>query len=123
MSHFTRIKTQLTNLDTVEQALADLGYEVQRGASARGFGGQRARADLVVSAGQYDIGFAQRGGQVEMVADFWGLDIDRNAFLQQLTQRYAYHTVKAQAAEQGWQNVEEVVQPDGSIRLVMQRWE
>ena len=123
MSHFTRIKTQLTNLDTVERALEDLGYRVEHAGSARGFAGQRAKADLVVQAGQYDIGFTQRDGQIEMVADLWGLELDRDAFLKQLTQRYAYHTVKAQAAQQGWQNVEEEVQSDGSIRLVMQRWD
>lgn len=123
MSHFTRIRTQLRDLATVEQALADLGYEVVTDAEVRGYMSQRARADLVVrTGGAYDIGFRAEGDDIVMVADLWGLELDRDAFMKALTQRYAYHTVQQQAEAQGWQSVEEEVQADGSVRLVMQRW-
>lgn len=123
MSHFTRIRTQLRDLTTVRQALEDLGYEVETDAEVRGYMSQRARADLVVRAGgAYDIGFRAEGDSIVMVADLWGLEVDRDAFMKALTQRYAYHTVRQQAAVQGWQPVEEEVQADGSVRLVMQRW-
>ena len=124
MSHFTRIKTQLRDLDKVEQALADLGYEVERGTRAvRGYMDQKARADLVVrTESAYDIGFRLEHGMVVMVADLWGLQMDRQQFLDQLTQQYAYIVVRAKAEEQGWQLATEETQEDGSIRLVMQRW-
>lgn len=122
MSHFTRVRTQLRNIETVKQALTDLGYHVTDG-SVRGYGGQRADADLVVNTGgQYDIGFRREGENVVMVADFWGLKVNREQFLAQVSQRYAYLTVVEQAQAQGWQSVVEEKQPDGSIRLVMQRW-
>lgn len=122
MSHFTRVKTQLKNVETLKDALEDLGYAVEVG-SVRGYNGQLANADLVVHTGlDYDIGFRREGDEVVMVADFWGLRIDRTAFLNEVSQRYAYRTVMEQAEQQGWSNVTEEVQPDGSIRLVMQRW-
>ncbi|HLV43462.1 MAG TPA: DUF1257 domain-containing protein [Aggregatilineales bacterium] len=124
MSHFTRVRTQLRDLQTVRRALEDLGYEVEEGRTVRGYGGQETDADLIVRTGsQYDLGFRQEGGAILMVADFWGLRVDREAFLNRLTQRYAYLTVLEQAQTQGWQSVTEETQPDGSIRLVMQRWE
>src|SRR5690606_148864 len=140
MSHFTRVRTQLRDLQTVRRALEDLGYEVEEGRTVRGYGGQETDADLIVRTGsQYDLGFRQGGGATLMVADlsgprvarrpvvkvadFWGLRVDREAFLNRLTQRYAYLTVLEQAQTQGWQSVTEETQPDGSIRLVMQRWE
>jgi hypothetical protein len=123
MSHFTKVRTQLRNLQTVKQALEALGYTVTEG-PVRGYGSQQTRADLVVRTGTaYDIGFRREGQNVVMVADFWGLRIDRGQFLHQVSQRYAYLTVVEQAQTQGWQMATEERQTDGSIRLVMQRWE
>jgi hypothetical protein len=123
MSHFSRVKTQLRDIATVQQVLEDLGYTVETG-DVRGYSSQRAKADIVVRTDKnYDIGFYQQDdGSVAMIADFWGLSIDRDQFLEKITQRYAYLTVVEQAAEQGWQIAEEEVQEDGSLRLVMQRW-
>jgi hypothetical protein len=122
MSHFTRIRTKLTDIHTVQQALEELGYTIQSG-RVRGYGGQEAEADLVVDTETgYDIGFRQEGGAVVMVADLWGLRINREEFLNRVTQQYAYLTVVEQAKEQGWQMTTEENQEDGSIRLVLQRW-
>ena len=122
MSHFTRIRTQLHDLDAVRRALEDLGYTVGEG-SARGFGSQQVAADLVVRLdGSFDIGFQKTKSGIEMVADFWGIRINREEFLQQITQRYAHITVLDQAEKQGFQVVAEETLEDGSVRLVMQRW-
>ncbi len=123
MSHFTKIRTQLHNIETVKQALEDLGYTVKEG-PVHGYGGQQTHADLVVSTGTaYDIGFRREGQTLVMVADLWGLKINKDQFLQQVSQRYAYLTIIEQAQSQGWQAMTEEWQPDGSIRLVMQRWQ
>ncbi|NDJ54671.1 MAG: DUF1257 domain-containing protein [Chloroflexi bacterium] len=122
MSHFTRVRTKLRNLQTVQQALEEMGYNVDSGA-VRGYAGMEAQADLVVKMdGRYDIGFRKEDDTVVMVADFWGLRIDRDQFMNELSQRYAYMTVVEQAETGGWQKVTEEVQEDGSIRLVIQRW-
>jgi hypothetical protein len=42
--------------------------------------------------------------------------------LGQIQQRYAYHVCVEQAAAQGFQVVGSEEQPDGSIRLVVQRY-
>jgi len=122
MSHFTRVRTQLRNLTTVQKALEELGYNVESG-SVRGYAGQLAQADIVVRMdGKFDMGFRKEGENVVLVADFWGLRINREEFLQQLAQRYAYITIMDQAEQQGFTMMTEETQADGSIRLVMQRW-
>jgi len=122
MSHFTRVHTQLRDLDTVRRALLDLGYSLSD-TKVRGYGGQLAEADIVVKLeGGFDIGFRKVGGIISLVADMWGLKLDRNVFLSKLTQKYAYLTVLDQAVQQGWQIAGEEVQADGSMKLVMQRW-
>lgn len=122
MSHFTRVRTQLRDLETVRRALVELGHSVTSG-QVRGYGSQQAEADLVVRLdGGYDVGFRQDGQLVTMVADFWGLKTTPEQFLSKVTQKYAYLTVLDQAVDQGWQVVGEESQPDGSIRLVVERW-
>jgi hypothetical protein len=122
MSHFTRIRTKLTDIHTVQKALEELGYTVLSG-RVRGYRGQETEADLVVKTDSgYDIGFRDEGSAVVMVADLWGLRINRDEFLNKVAQKYAYITVVEQAKEQGWQMATEENQEDGSIRLVLQRW-
>jgi hypothetical protein len=122
MSHFTRIRTKLTDIHTVQKALEELGYTVLSG-RVRGYRGQEAEADLVVKTDSgYDIGFRDEGSAVVMVADLWGLRINRDEFLNKVAQKYAYITVVEQAKAQGWQMATEENQEDGSIRLVLQRW-
>lgn len=122
MSHFTRVRTQLRDLDTVRQALTNLGYTVRSG-EVRGYRGDRATADLVVEVKEgFDVGFRQEGQTLGVIGDFWALRIKPEEFVAKVTQQYAYLTVMRQAAEQGFQVVGEEKQPDGSIKLVVERW-
>jgi hypothetical protein len=126
MSHFSQIKTQIRHLEGLKSALADLGLTWKSDAApVRGYKGQTETAQVVIEqANGYDVGFAWNGEEYALVADmqFWQLNHSVDHFLRQVTQRYAYHTVKATTQQQGFQVAEEQVQQDGSIRLVLQRW-
>jgi hypothetical protein len=124
MSHFTRIKTNLREIESLRAALRDLGYAFEEGAvRARGFAGDTA-VDLVIRQphGGYDIGFRKRGETYELVADWWGATIECDRFLDAVTQRYAYHTIVRKAQTQGFTLASDEKQPDGALRVVVQRW-
>jgi Protein of unknown function (DUF1257) len=126
MSHFSQIKTKIRNLPALQSALTDLGMDWKSGPdSVRGYQGQVHSADLVVTQENgCDIGFSWSGQAYELVADldFWQQAWSVERFINKVTQRYAYHTVKDTAVAQGFQVAEEVKNSDGSIRLVVQRW-
>ncbi len=126
MSHFSNIKTQIRNLESLQAALTDLGLEWKSGPTpVRGYQGQTQTAAVVVEqANHYDLGFSWNGQEYEMVADlqYWQQPLSVEGFLKQLTQRYAYHTVLSETSKQGFQVAEQQAQEDGSIRLVVQRW-
>ncbi len=126
MSHFSTVKTQIRNLTTLKAALSDLDIDWKNGPSqVRGYEGQTHTADVVVEQeNHYDIGFSWNGQAYEMVADlqYWQQPLSVDGFLQRVTQRYAYHTVRAETEKQGFQVTEEKNNQDGSIRLVVQRW-
>lgn len=126
MSHFSQIKTQIRNLSSLESALTDLGIDWKSGPrDVRGYRGQTTKAQVAIEQDNgYDIGFQWNGQEYELVADmqYWQQNLTVNGFLNQVTQRYAYHTVMNETAKQGFQVAETQNQADGSIRLVLQRW-
>ncbi|MBD2084474.1 DUF1257 domain-containing protein [Trichocoleus sp. ST-U3] len=126
MSHFSNIKTQIRNLVSLEAALTDLGIDWKSGPqTVRGYRGQTLTADVAIEQKNgYDIGFRWNGQEYELVADlqYWQQTGSVERFLNQVTQRYAYHTVVKESAMQGFQVAEQKQNEDGSIRLVVQRW-
>ncbi len=126
MSHFSNIKTKIRNLDSLKSALNDLDVDWKAGSSPiRGYQGQTRDAEVVVEQeNNYDFGFSWNGSEYELVADlqYWQQPLTVEGFLRKVTQRYAYHTVVNETSKQGFQISEEQKNQDGSIRLVVQRW-
>lgn len=128
MSHFTRVKTQFTDLGVLKQTLTDLNYRVAETATVRGYQGATERAELVVRpGGNYDIGFVRgKDGHYQVVADWWGVERDaglrEQKFLEPVARRYAYHKVVQEVAKQGFQVVQETTAADQTVKLTVRRW-
>lgn len=126
MSHFSNIKTKIRNVTSLKAALDDLGISWKEGPSlVRGYQGQTRQADVVIpQENNYDLGFSWNGQEYELVTDlqYWQQPLTVDGFLRQITQRYAYHTIVNQSSKQGFQIAEQQKNPDGSLRLVVQRW-
>lgn len=126
MSHFSTIKTQIRNLNSLQSALSELGMDWKSGPHpVRGYQGQTQSAQVVLEQDNgYDIGFAWNGQEYELVADlqYWQQPLTVNRFLSKVTQHYAINTVLKETEHQGFQVSEQQQNQDGSIRLVVQRW-
>jgi hypothetical protein len=126
MSHFSQIKTQIRDLTALQSALSELGISWKSGpCPVRGYQGQTQTAEVAIEqANGYDVGFRWNGAEYELVADlqYWKQELSVDGFLRRVTQRYAYHTVLAQGDANGFQVAQQENQADGSIRLVLQRW-
>jgi hypothetical protein len=126
MSHFSQIKTQIRNLDSLKTALTDLGITWKPGPqTVRGYQGQTRTAEIAIEQGNgYDIGFSWNGTEYELISDlqFWQQAWSVDRFLSKVTQRYAYHTVINTSSQKGFEVAEQKQNEDGSIRLVLQRW-
>ncbi len=126
MSHFSQVKTQIRSLEPLQTALTDLEVNWKSGDSPmRGHEGNTTTAELVIEQNNgYDIGFQWNGSEYALVADmqFWQQPWTVESFLQKVTQRYAIATVMSESSEQGFALSEQQVREDGSVRLVLQRW-
>lgn len=128
MSHFSTIKTELRDRQSLLEALEDLGHDPRQGSlMVRGYRGQTVEAQLAVAqANGADIGFRlnPETGSYELVTDLdlWNQAVPVERFLAQLNQRYALRSILAATAEEGFQVSEQAQQQDGSIELVVTRW-
>ena len=129
MSHFSTVKTELRQLEPLVQALEDLGYSPEQGERpVRGYRGQTVNADLAVAMQEGgDLGFRwnAQSGAYELVTDLdlWKQTIPIERCLAKLTQRYAFNTVLTASNKEGFQVAEQRVAQDGSIELVVTRWD
>lgn len=126
MSHFSQIKTQIRNLNSLKSALTDSGIAWKPGPTpVKGYQNQTHVADIAIEQENgYDIGFSWNGQEYELIADlqFWKQPLSVEGFINQVTQGYAYHTVLNESTHQGFSVSEQQKNDDGSIRLVLQRW-
>jgi len=126
MSHFSQVKTQIRSLEPLQKALTELGVNWKSGASPmRGHQGNTTMAEVVIEQDNgYDVGFQWNGSEYALVSDmqFWQQPWTVESFLQKVTQRYAIATVMTESSSKGFALSEQQVREDGSVRLVLQRW-
>jgi hypothetical protein len=126
MSHFTKIKTKLYNLETLKKSLSDLNIDwtVQTN-NIRGYQNTTHEAELVIQQeNKHDIGFKWNGVEYELVTDlmFWSQDISVDRFLNRINQRYAYNSIIGVSEKEGFNFSQTETAEDGSIRLVLRRF-
>jgi hypothetical protein len=134
MSHFTRIRTQIKELDVLVQALADVGFKaVEVHATAQHLYGYEGdirpdTAEVIIrraniGAMSNDIGFhRQPDGTFEAIISEYDQRQYSQAWLNRLTQRYAYHALMAKAPTEGFTVEEEETLEDGTVRVVLAKW-
>lgn len=133
MSHFTKLRTRITDADGLVKALADAGFkDVEAHETAQhlyGYQGDaRPQTAEVIVRRKYvgqasnDIGFKrQADGTFEAIISEYDRRKYSQAWLDQLTQRYAYHVARAKLAEQGFDLVSEEAREGERIHLVLRR--
>ncbi|TVP59750.1 MAG: DUF1257 domain-containing protein [Nodularia sp. (in: Bacteria)] len=123
MSHFTTIKVQIKNGAILHQILQELGYQVEQNTNVRGYQGKTTQAEYVIrQANGYDLGFRQQGENYEIIADFWGAKINKQDFINSITQKYAHQNLMATIQTEGFNVEEEEILEDGTVRVVVGRW-
>ena len=123
MSHFTTIKVQIKQGEVLLDVLQELGYQVEQNTQVRGYRGDTINAEYVIrQANGYDLGFRKNGEGYELVADFWGAEINQQEFINTISQKYAHKTLMETIQTSGFNVEEEEVLADGTVRVVVGRW-
>ena len=116
MSHFSTLRTKITNAEILTKSLSDLGITTKTEADVRGYNGQQIRADIVaVLEGEYDLGWSRNAdGSFDLIADLWGVAKKHNQtdLINSINQKYAVNQTLAEVQQRGLQNA--------NVKVVMQ---
>lgn len=129
MSHFSTIKTQLKDAESLIKALNNLGYMInQEEKFVKGYRGKFTAVDISMNLpGETKVGFKwdNNSNSYELVTDLdlWKFELPVERFISKVTQMYAYETIISKTKEDGYQIVEQKNQNDGSIELVLTKWD
>ena len=129
MSHFSTIKTQLREAEPLIKAINSLGYSInQEEKFIKGYRGKFTAVDISMNLpGDTKVGFKwnNNSNAYELVTDLdlWKFDIPVERFVSKVTQMYAYETIISKTKDDGYQIVDQKNQNDGSIELVLTKWD
>ena len=129
MSHFSTIKTQLKDAEPLIKALNNLGYTInQEEKFVKGYMGKFTSVDISMNLpDDTKAGFKwdNNSNSYELVTDLdlWKFDLPVERFISKVTQMYAYQTIISKTKEDGYQIVEQKNKNDGSIELVLTKWD
>nr|YP_010851349.1 Ycf35 [Echinothamnion hookeri]WGH14404.1 Ycf35 [Echinothamnion hookeri] len=133
MSHFSKIKTNITNLNVLIKTIQELGFNYRFFSSNDKHLSTNSKTKsnniLVYQLNKYNIEsplftFTWNISEYILLVDLdvWNLDISFNYLLDRLFQQYAYNIVISTSFIGGFQKISEHSISDGSIKLTLQRW-
>ena len=129
MSHFSTIKTQLREAEPLIKALNNLGYLINEEEKfIKGYKGKFTAVDISMNLpSDTKVGFKwdNNSNAYELVTDLdlWKFELPVERFISKVTQMYAYQTIISKTKEDGYQIVEQKNKNDGSIELVLTKWD
>ncbi|ELS34430.1 MULTISPECIES: DUF1257 domain-containing protein [Pseudanabaena] len=116
MSHFSTLRTKITDAEVLKSSLRDLGITVKTEADVRGYNSQRIRADIVATLeGDYDLGWSRNtDGSFDLIADLWGVAKKHNQteLINSINQKYAVNKALTEVKRPGLSNA--------NVKLVLQ---
>ena len=114
------------------ECLQGLGYSVETDTTVKGYHGQHDVEIAARRSGGYGIGFVKNpDGTFDMVADLWGAGSRTQAKMAEeldaqsgiIQKAYAKKMVLEQARADGFDVVSQVEEKDGTLRIVVRRWQ
>ena len=134
MSHFSRIKTTFRHRDALIQCMQELGYTVETDTIIRGYHGLH-NVDIAAkkaNANGYSLGFVKNADDTyDLVADWWGVSGKKERQVteelkqqaESIQKEYARKMVLEQVAADGFDLVSQTNEQDGTVRIVVRRWQ
>nr|YP_010196679.1 hypothetical protein LKZ11_pgp200 [Gracilaria cliftonii]UAD84483.1 hypothetical protein [Gracilaria cliftonii] len=128
MSHFSRIKTSITNRKILKKTLKDLNFKyIKEKSHLQDSNGNLEYVDMIIKKNDKNImGFLWNGKEYTFITDFdlWQNynEIYPENIIEQILQQYAINSVIELSHIEGFTTVEKEKLQDGSVKLIVQKW-
>ncbi len=109
MSHFSVIKSEIVDIESLQSAVEKMGFKLEENGSCRYFYGT-VQTDFVIKLpGKYDIGLTKHNGKYTIKADLYNGEVEKyigsNGDI--LLQQYAIEKAKLEGRKRGFSVSEE----------------
>ena len=123
MSHFTTIKTEVRDLEALNDACTEMGLQLLKDDHCRGYAGIQRKADHVIKLkGPYDIAVDPvEGGRYGFSADWWEGHVAKEVGpgYGRLLQSYGIHKTLRTARARGLRTTRRI-ESDGTVLLTLE---
>ena len=132
MSHFSKIKTNITDFDALLNTINQLGFDYKLLHDNIDLPLKDCKRTTNIAVYQLNkiddkapvFTFIWNGEEYMLMADvqLWNLDVDFNYLLDRIFQQYAYNMVINTSYISGFNKIQEELSYDGSVKITLQRW-
>ena len=125
MSHFTRIKTKITDRSCLLKTLKNLQYTVEEDSTIRGYNRRTRKGDIVIKTnGEFDVGFIKgKDSSYQILADWYGaaaaIGKNRREFVNEMQKEYAVTKVLGELRKKGYRIRSRYINEIGEIKLLV----
>nr|YP_009395920.1 hypothetical protein [Dasya naccarioides]ARW65106.1 hypothetical protein [Dasya naccarioides] len=120
MSHFSKIKTNISNLKILKKTLKDLGFYYT----------ESVTQDNYIDVFKTNINsgilfsFAWDVSEYNLIIDYdlWKLNMSIDCFIEKVMQQYAVNIISNESSINGFNQKSFIYMQDGSIKLTVQKW-
>jgi hypothetical protein len=117
MSHFSTLRTKITDAEILKASLRDLGIPLSRKPMfVATMVSVFEPTSVAVLEGEYDLGWSRNSdGSFDLIADLWGVAKKHNQteLINSINQKYAVNKTLAEVKQRGLQNA--------NVKLVLQK--
>lgn len=118
MSHFTKITTEIKDLEALKQAATNMNLSLESNTTCRYYYGAETREHVIKLPGKYDVAIEPKeGGTYDIDADFYEGHVERFIGCQgsELLRQYSIEKLKIEAKKNGYK-----VYPaeEGKLKLI-----
>nr|QVY58203.1 hypothetical protein [Eucheuma denticulatum] len=126
MSHLSRIQTSITSKEILEKTLQDLKFTYEyKVVESNKYIKSQVTTDIIVKKNNSLIfTFSWNGQEYSLLADLelWKFNISFEKLLEKIKQQYSYNSIIRESTKYGFESIEEHKIQDGSVKIVLQRW-
>ena len=105
MSHFSTVKTEITDLEALEKAVSAMGLRLESNTTCRYYYGAEFREHVIKLPGRYDVAVESKGnGTYDLNADFYGGHVEKviGPKGDVLLKQYAIEKLRIEAKKRGY---------------------
>lgn len=121
MSHFSKIKTRIQDLNLLKKTLTDLTIQWYLKYNAIN---QYENKNIIVELNNNKTELIWNGYEYELMIDteLWQETVPINNFIEKINKQYSYNKIIKESKKQGFLKTNEIACSNGNIKVTFEKW-